>query len=355
MNRTMRFSIDDFDYTLPIERIAQFPAAMRSESRLLIAPEDSTSACIHATFSDILNHMQSGDLMIFNDTRVIPARLFGVKKSGGRIECLIERVLSDHQAIAHIRSSHAPKIGTTIILESYLEATVIDRENGLFTLSFSNPESLWELLEKYGTIPLPPYIAREANRSDLERYQTIYAKNKGAVAAPTAGLHFDDAILHALKKKKVDVGFLTLHVGAGTFQPVRVMHIHDHVMHAERVDVSDTLCEKINLCQQRGGRVIAVGTTVVRALESAAQMNAPSHRCAPFLGETKIFITPGFHFHVVDMLLTNFHLPKSTLLMLVTAFAGYDRVMEIYKTAVDKQYRFFSYGDAMLLHRSLPL
>lgn len=340
-------SINHFDYTLDEALIAQFPTKNRTDSRLLVLPEKSSSPYIHTQFPELLHYVTSGDLVIFNDTRVIPARLMGAKKSGGKIECLIERVLDDHHALAHIRASHSPKIGSDIVLENTLKATITDRQDSLFVLAFSNPESLFDLLDQYGHMPLPPYITRKAEQDDLERYQTIYAKNKGAVAAPTAGLHFDNALLNALREKKVEIDFLTLHVGAGTFQPVRADNIAEHVMHGEVITVSAELCEKIRLCKKRGGRVIAVGTTVVRALESAAI----SGKIASFSGETKIFITPGFQFHVVDMLVTNFHLPKSTLLMLVCAFAGYDRIMLAYQEAITERYRFFSYGDAMLLHR----
>lgn len=342
-----KWSVQDFDYTLPEERIAQFPTKYRSESRLLIVGDENK----HTRFSDIVTFVNPGDLMIFNDTRVIPARLFGIKKSGGKIECLIERVLNDHEALAHIRSSHSPKIGSEIILENDLIATVTDREDALFKLQFHSNEPLFLLLEKYGHIPLPPYISRDVKTEDLERYQTVYAKNKGAVAAPTAGLHFDDTILAQLKNKNIEMDFLTLHVGAGTFQPVRVDNIEEHVMHGEIITVSESLCEKIKACKARGNRVIAVGTTVVRALETAA--HAHSDAIHPFSGETKIFITPGFDFRVVDVLITNFHLPKSTLLMLVCAFGGYERMMKAYREATEKEYRFFSYGDAMMISHDL--
>ncbi len=342
----MSYSVSDFDYTLPEHLIAQFPTDQRAGSRLLIIPKDHTDF-IHTQFPAFLDHVNQRDLIIFNDTRVINARLFGCKDSGGKIECLIERVLNDHQALAHIRASISPKIGTKIVLEDNMYATIVAREAGLFLLEFSNTESLWELLEKHGHLPLPPYITRTVAREDFERYQTIYASNPGAVAAPTAGLHFDDAMFTALKNKQVEMGFVTLHVGAGTFQPVRVDNLKDHQMHSELITVSEKLCDQIKACHARGGRVIAIGTTVVRALESAAI----SGEIAPFSGETTIFISPGYQFHVVDMLLTNFHLPKSTLLMLVCAFAGFDRVMQAYKTAVEKQYRFFSYGDAMLMQK----
>jgi S-adenosylmethionine:tRNA ribosyltransferase-isomerase len=343
----MSYTVNDFDYTLPEELIAQFPTDQRAQSRLLIVPND-TSDLIHATFPAIVDTVGKNDLLVFNNTRVIPARLFGEKETGGKIECLIERVLDDHQALAHIRASIAPKINTRIVLENTLQATVLERrENGLYVLLFSNPESLIHLLDQHGRLPLPPYIAREVKREDFERYQTIYAQHPGAVAAPTAGLHFDEAIFAALKDKGVEIGYVTLHVGAGTFQPVRVENIADHQMHSEWTIVSPALCEQIRACKARGGKVVAIGTTVVRALESAAQ----SGEIAPFSGETAIFISPGYAFRVVDQLLTNFHLPKSTLLMLVSAFAGYDRVMQVYKAAVEARYRFFSYGDAMLLSR----
>src|SRR3989338_9189612 len=339
-------TIHDFDYTLPDHLIAQFPVKDRAASRLLVVPKQGDF--IDAQFPDFLNCINENDLIIFNDTRVMNARLFGKKESGGKIECLIERVLDDHTALAHLKSSIISKIDSMIILENILHAKIIARQNDLFVLEFSNSESLIELLEKYGQLPLPPYITRSVSKEDFERYQTVYAKNLGAVAAHTAGLHFDEKILQTLRDKKIDMGFVTLHVGAGTFQPVRVENISDHVMHAEFITVPSELCKQIHVCHARGGRVIAIGTTVVRALESASI----SGKIASFLGETKIFITPVFQFNVVDILLTNFHLPKSTLLMLVCAFAGYKRVMQAYREAIEKHYRFFSYGDAMVLYRS---
>lgn len=341
----MQYTIHDFDYHLPDELIAQFPTKQRTESRLLIAPRHDE--IVHAAFPAFLECITDRDLIVFNDTRVMHARLFGQKSSGGKIECLIERVLDDHRALAHIRASISPKIGTDIILENVLHARVIERQDALFMLAFSNKEPLIDLLSKHGHLPLPPYISRDIKKEDLQRYQTVYAKNLGAVAAPTAGLHFDEALLQAIHDKKVDVGYVTLHVGAGTFQPVRVDNIADHKMHSEYMTVSAELCDQIKQCRARGGRVIAIGTTVVRALESAAKTG----EIAPFSGETAIFISPGYEFKIVDMLLTNFHLPKSTLLMLVSAFAGFDRIKSIYQIAIEKQYRFFSYGDAMLLYR----
>ncbi|PIZ03512.1 MAG: tRNA preQ1(34) S-adenosylmethionine ribosyltransferase-isomerase QueA [Gammaproteobacteria bacterium CG_4_10_14_0_8_um_filter_38_16] len=340
------YTVSDFDYALPDALIAQFPTQKRTESRLLVVPEKSDDFR-HVLFPELLADLNPADLVIFNDTRVMNARLFGKKASGGKIECLIERVLDDHTALAHIKASHAPLVDSELILESVLHATVIARQGALFVLQFSNEESIAALLSQHGHLPLPPYIARDVKENDLERYQTVYSKNMGAVAAPTAGLHFDDLLLQTMREKKIEMGFVTLHVGAGTFQPVRVDHLSDHVMHSEQVTVSATLCEQIKACRVRGGRVIAVGTTVVRSLESAAI----SGEIAPFCGDTRLFITPGFQFRVVDMLLTNFHLPKSTLLMLVCAFAGFDRVMHAYAEAVAKQYRFFSYGDAMLLYK----
>ncbi len=340
------YSVHDFDYSLPDELIAQLPTPTRTGSRLLILPDNADIA--HAQFTDFINHVHAGDLVVFNDTKVIPARLHGCKDSGGKIECLIERVLTDHTALAHIRSSHAPKPGSVIHLENAFSATIIAREDALFLLEFSPEKTVLAWLDQYGKLPLPPYITRDVKSDDLNRYQTVYAEKLGAVAAPTAGLHFDENTLNQLREKQVDMGFVTLHVGAGTFQPVRVEKISDHVMHKERVTVSEKLCEQIQACHARGGRVIAIGTTVVRSLESAAI----SGKITPFSGETDIFITPGFQFHVVDILFTNFHLPKSTLLMLVCAFAGFDRVINAYREAVEKKYRFFSYGDAMVLYRA---
>ncbi len=341
------YSVHDFDYSLPDELIAQLPTSARTGSRLLILPENQGVDVIHAQFTDFIHTVRAGDLVVFNDTKVIPARLHGCKESGGKIECLIERVLTDHTALAHIRSSHSPKPGAVIHLENAFSATIIARQDALFMLEFSPEKTVLEWLDQYGKLPLPPYITREVKSDDLNRYQTVYAEKLGAVAAPTAGLHFDENTLNQLREKQVDIGFVTLHVGAGTFQPVRVENISDHVMHSERVTVTAELCAKIEACHARGGRVIAIGTTVVRSLESAAVAG----KITPFSGETSIFITPGFHFHVVDMLFTNFHLPKSTLLMLVCAFAGFERVMNVYREAVEKKYRFFSYGDAMVLYR----
>lgn len=343
-----RYSLNDFDYTLPDAFIAQFPTKNRSDSRLLIVPPNQSEHCVHTHFSSILRYAHPGDLLIFNDTKVIPARLHGQKETGGKVSCLIERVIDDRMALAHIGASHPPKIGAIIQFDNAFSATVMGRENELFVLRFSADMSLIELLLQHGHLPLPPYITRSVKREDWDRYQTVYAKHLGAVAAPTAGLHFDGMILSQLKLNLIEFGFLTLHVGAGTFQPVRTENLDKHHMHSEMIHVTQTVCDQIQACKQRGGRVIAVGTTVVRALESAAM----SGKIAPFQGETSLFITPGFRFQVVDRLLTNFHLPKSTLLMLVCAFAGYERVMSAYREAVAQHYRFFSYGDVMLLRNS---
>ena len=336
--------VDDFDYDLPASLIAQFPPQCRTDSRLLVSLTND-QPLKHAQFSDVLYFIHPNDLVIFNDTRVMQARLYGQKKSGGKVSALIERVLNDHHALVHVKSSHAPKPGVVIRFENAFDACVIARQDDLFELEFLTDQTILTLLEQHGRLPLPPYITRDVKPDDLSRYQTIYANTLGAVAAPTAGLHFDDALLTQLKNK-TDVGFLTLHVGAGTFQPVRTEKINEHVMHHEYVIVSEKLCTQIQACRARGGRVIAVGTTVVRALESAAL----SGTLKPFSGDTNIFITPGFQFSVVDALITNFHLPKSTLLMLVCAFAGFDRIMHAYREAIAQQYRFFSYGDAMLLN-----
>ncbi|OGT25153.1 MAG: tRNA preQ1(34) S-adenosylmethionine ribosyltransferase-isomerase QueA [Gammaproteobacteria bacterium RIFCSPLOWO2_02_FULL_42_14] len=341
----MNYHINDFDYDLPPSLIAQFPLVDRTGSRLLVAPENSDTFT-HAQFLQLLEFVRPNDLIIFNDTRVLKARLHGQKDSGGKISGLVERVLDDHRVLMHLKSSHAAKTGTRMRFENAFDAVVLSRADDLFELQLLSELSATVLLEKYGHVPLPPYIARSAEKQDASRYQTVYAKTQGAVAAPTAGLHFDESLLSALKNK-IDVEFLTLHVGAGTFQPVRVDDIEKHVMHREWITVTSTLCEKIHACRARGGRVIAVGTTVVRALETVAQ----SGTLQAFSGDTTIFIRPGFQFKIVDALITNFHLPKSTLLMLVCAFVGFDRIMRAYREAIDKHYRFFSYGDAMFLQR----
>jgi S-adenosylmethionine:tRNA ribosyltransferase-isomerase len=334
----------DFHYDLPESLIAQFPVARRSESRLLVL-DGATGGIRDWNFPQLVDLVNPGDLMVFNDTKVIPARIYGHKASGGKVEVLVERLLGNGKALVHIKASKSPKPGTDLTLEGGLQVTVIERQHALFLLQFHSDLSVIELLEQHGHVPLPPYIKREDQTGDKERYQTVYAKTPGAVAAPTAGLHFDDNLLSALKNKGVNTAFVTLHVGAGTFQPVRVDNIHQHQMHAEYAEVSATVCEQINAAQSLGKRVVAVGTTSVRCLETAAA----SGQIKPYQGLTEIFIKPGFRFHVVDAMVTNFHLPESTLLMLVCAFAGYENIMHAYRHAVEHNYRFFSYGDAMFL------
>ncbi|WP_428818700.1 tRNA preQ1(34) S-adenosylmethionine ribosyltransferase-isomerase QueA [Microbulbifer sp. MCCC 1A16149] len=336
----------DFYFDLPESLIAKAPTEERRGSRLLCL-DGGTGELAHRRFSDLLELVEPGDLLVFNDTRVIPARLFARKASGGRLEILIERVLDEHRALAHIRSSKSPKPGSEILLEDDTVLKMVGRHDALFELEFPQEGAL-QVLERLGHMPLPPYIDRADTDSDKERYQTVYSRNAGAVAAPTAGLHFDDEMIESLRHKGADTAFVTLHVGAGTFQPVRVDDIHTHKMHTEILDVSEEVCAAVAACKARGGRVIAVGTTSVRALESAAA----SGELKPTQGETDIFIYPGYQFRVVDRLITNFHLPESTLLMLVSAFAGYRNTMNAYAAAVENEYRFFSYGDAMLIERN---
>jgi len=334
----------DFHYDLPPELIAQAPLPERSASRLMIVPP-APAAFEDGGVRDLPELLQPGDLLIFNDTRVIPARLFGQKTSGGRVEILIERLLADNEARAQIGASKAPKPGGRIVLDAGGEAEVLSRDGEFYHLRFEVPEGLDTWLLHAGRLPLPPYIQREPGADDSERYQTVFAKRIGAVAAPTAGLHFDEPLLDALRARGVAFGHVTLHVGAGTFQPMRVDHIHDHRMHSEWLNVGAELIAQIRRTRERGGRVIAVGTTVVRALESAMR----DGEVQPFSGETRIFIFPGYAIRSVDALITNFHLPESTLLMLVSAFAGRERMLDAYKHAIERGYRFFSYGDAMLL------
>jgi S-adenosylmethionine:tRNA ribosyltransferase-isomerase len=332
--------LSDFDFDLPKSLIAQHPSKNRTDSRLLIAQ----SNLIDAQFHQIGDFIQSGDLLVMNNTKVIPARLFGHKDSGGKVEIMIERLLNDKQVLAMIRASRAPQIGSKITLENSEKASVLNKQDGFYTLEFAT-DSLLALLDNIGHIPLPPYIERTDDEQDLSRYQTVYAKHDGAVAAPTAGLHFDDALLNSLKDQGIDSAFVTLHVGAGTFQPVKTDNIKDHTMHSEYYEISQDSVDKINQTKANGGRIIAIGTTAVRSLESAAK----SGILKATREETDIFIYPGYEFKVVDMMVTNFHLPKSSLLMLVSAFIGRERMMEIYQHAIAQKYRFFSYGDAMLL------
>ncbi|HAB03513.1 MAG TPA: tRNA preQ1(34) S-adenosylmethionine ribosyltransferase-isomerase QueA [Pseudomonas sp.] len=337
--------VADFSFELPDSLIARHPLAERHGSRLLVL-DGPSGALAHKKFPDLLEYLQPGDLMVFNNTRVIPARLFGQKASGGKLEVLVERVLDSHRVLAHVRASKAPKEGAVILVDGGGEAEMVARHDTLFELRFT--EEVLPLLERVGHMPLPPYIDRPDEGADRERYQTVYAERAGAVAAPTAGLHFDQALLEQIAAKGVERAFVTLHVGAGTFQPVRVDNIEDHHMHKEWLEVSQEVVDAIAACRARGGRVIAVGTTSVRSLESAARDGV----LKPFSGDTDIFIYPGRPFHVVDALVTNFHLPESTLLMLVSAFAGYPETMAAYAAAVDNGYRFFSYGDAMFITRN---
>jgi S-adenosylmethionine:tRNA ribosyltransferase-isomerase len=334
----------DFHFDLPPELIAQTPLPERSASRLLVVDAHS-GAFKDRRFTDLVDLLQPGDLLVFNDTRVLPARLFGHKPSGGAVEILIERVTGTHEARAQLGVSKKPKAGGRIVLQDGTEVSVLGREGEFFLLRFETAEPLEKVLLRLGRMPLPPYIEREADGTDDERYQTVYARNAGAVAAPTAGLHFDEALLRRLAARGIDTGYVTLHVGAGTFQPMRAEHLEDHAMHREWLNVGAELVEKIRRTRECGGRVVAVGTTVVRALESSLR----DGQVAPFAGETQIFIFPGYRITSVDALVTNFHLPESTLLMLVSAFAGRERVFAAYRHAVEQRYRFFSYGDAMLL------
>lgn len=336
--------VKDFHFDLPEELIASFPLEKRSASRLL-SVDGNSGELTHGVFTDVLDMIQPGDLMIFNDTRVIPARLFGQKESGGKVEVLVERVLDDKRALTHVRSSRSPKPGTKLVLEGDIKAEMMARHENLFELRFDIETNLVEALEQFGHMPLPPYMKREDQLSDRERYQTVYNKKPGAVAAPTAGLHFDDELLAKLDEKGVKRAFVTLHVGAGTFQPVKVENIDEHVMHSEYIEVSEEVCELVKQTRAQGNKVIAVGTTSVRSLESASQKG----EIEPFFGDSDIFIFPGYEFKSVDAMITNFHLPESTLLMLVSAFSGYQHMKQAYCEAVEQKYRFFSYGDAMFL------
>jgi S-adenosylmethionine:tRNA ribosyltransferase-isomerase len=336
----------DFDFYLPDSLIAQHPASARNASRLLQL-DGNTGRLQDSQFIDLASFLNVGDCLVFNDTRVIKARLFGEKSTGGAVELLVERVLDTHHVLAHIRASRAPKAGARLKLAYAIDAEVIGRDDDLFHVKFLGDASVLDLLEQFGALPLPPYITHAAEAQDDERYQTVYAKHAGAVAAPTAGLHFDVAMLNQLKAKGIQIAYVTLHVGAGTFQPVRVDNIKDHKMHSEIYHISPETVAAITSTKAKGGNIIAVGTTSLRALESAAQL----HNVQAGQGETSIFITPGFQFKVVDKLITNFHLPKSTLLMLVSAFAGFAHIKQAYQHAVSTEYRFFSYGDAMLISK----
>lgn len=332
----------DFSFDLPESLIAQAPLEQRDASRLLCLPAGADMAR-DRQFVDVYDLLNPGDLLVMNDTRVIPARLFGNKETGGQVEILLERILGERDCLAQIRASKSPRPGCFIELDAGYRLRVESRQDDLFGLSLSGDDTLLNMFESIGHMPLPPYIQRPDNAADQERYQTVYAEKSGAVAAPTAGLHFDQAMLGRLQTKGINLVKITLHVGAGTFQPVRATRIEDHVLHEETIEVSESMVLAVRQARARGNRVVAVGTTSVRALESAAA----SGELRSMYGDTNIFIYPGYEFRVVDALLTNFHLPESSLLMLVCAFAGYDRVMAAYRHAVEQQYRFFSYGDAM--------
>lgn len=346
-NESVTMDISDFDFTLPEKLIAQHPPEVRGSSRLLVALPDMPLQ--DRVFSDLPDYVGEGDVLVFNNTKVMKARLFGQKDSGGRIEALIERVLDSHTALAHIRSSKSPKPGMGLVFEGGIRAVMVEREGELFCLRFEGGQTVYELLEQNGHLPLPPYIERAADADDDSRYQTVYAKYQGAVAAPTAGLHFTEELLLRLKDKGVETAEVTLHVGAGTFQPVRVEKIEEHKMHSEWFEVPSETVSAVEAAKARGNKVWAVGTTSMRALESAARETG---HLKGGQGDTDIFITPGYRFNVVDRLVTNFHLPKSTLLMLVSAFSGMGHIRAVYRHAVEREYRFFSYGDAMILGRN---
>ncbi|MSP86302.1 MAG: tRNA preQ1(34) S-adenosylmethionine ribosyltransferase-isomerase QueA [Methylotenera sp.] len=347
---------EDFDFYLPSELIAQHPTSDRTASRMLHL-NGADGSLSDQLFLDLPSYLQTGDLVIFNDTRVIKARLFGHKHSGGSVEILIERVINQHTAYAHVRASRAPKVGGLMRLSGAFDVEVTARHGDLFELNFLSETAVLDLLEQHGALPLPPYITHEATSEDEARYQTVFSKHLGAVAAPTAGLHFNELMLDTLKQKGINIAYVTLHVGAGTFQPVRVENIHEHKMHSELYSISQTTIDLIAETKAHGGKVTAIGTTALRALESAARvsMSNPDGVLQAGNSETDIFITPGSHFKVVDRLLTNFHLPKSTLLMLVSAFAGMGNIKAAYAHAIAQQYRFFSYGDAMLIETQLNI
>lgn len=343
--------LSDFHYDLPDELIARYPTSDREGSRLLLL-DGASGSVQHKQFTDLLDLLNPGDLMVFNDTRVLPARLWGRKATGGKLEILVERVLDSRRVLAHVRSSKSPKPGAVLHLTNdansdgvKAKVEVLGRHEALFELEFVEGGDAFEVMKAIGHMPLPPYIDREDELDDRERYQTVFGKKDGAVAAPTAGLHFSDAFLAACDEKAIDRCFVTLHVGAGTFQPVRVDNITDHKMHKEYIEVDQSVCDRVAETRRRGGRVVAVGTTSVRSLESASRTG----ELKPFAGDSDIFIYPGYEFKSVDAMVTNFHLPESTLIMLVSAFAGQQAVLDAYKEAVEQRYRFFSYGDAMFV------
>ena len=334
--------LNDFDFDLPKSLIAQYPSRNRTDSRLLVLRD----ILVDSTFSQLGNFLKPNDLLVLNDTKVIPARLFGHKDSGGKVEVLVERLINDHKALVMIKSSRSPKIGSYVVLENKRSFKICDKNDGIYKVDFES-DSILNVLNEIGHIPLPPYINREDSKEDQSRYQTVYAKNDGAVAAPTAGLHFDEILLSSLENQGINHTFVTLHVGAGTFQPVKVENIESHKMHSEYYEISTETIDKIEQAKALGGRIIAVGTTAVRTLESATVNGKLKNQKE----DTDIFIYPGFKFQIVDAMITNFHLPKSSLLMLVSAFIGYEEMFETYRHAIKEQYRFFSYGDAMFLEK----
>ena len=339
--------VSDFDYELPEELIAQFPTPRRRDSRLLVL-DSASGGVAHRAFPDIAEHLRPGDLVVANDTRVIRARVFATKRTGGRVEILVERILAPDRVLAWLRCSRKPGCGAFLSVEPDRGFLVRSRREELFELEFAGIGDVEQFIERAGAVPLPPYIRREAVVEDDERYQTVYARRPGAVAAPTAGLHFDENLLGALEERGVGFAHVTLHVGAGTFAPIRGESVRSHRLHCEWVEVSAAVCDAISRTRSHGGRVVSVGTTTLRALESAAAGGSPR----PMRGETGLFVYPGYEFRCVDMLLTNFHLPRSSLLLLVCAFGGTDAVLDAYREAVVRRYRFFSYGDAMLLDRA---
>ena len=342
-------SLDDFDYELPPELIAQLPGEQRDQSRLLRVPAKANTFT-DLKFFNLPAQFRAGDLLVLNNTKVFPARLYAKKESGGRAEILAERLLDGMQVKAQIKASRSPQVGGRLLIAEGVQATVIGREEAFFILQFEAQSTLAEIFDRYGHMPLPPYIERQDDATDRERYQTVYAEQLGAVAAPTAGLHFTPDLLQEIEALGVTIAYITLHVGAGTYKPVKVTNVEEHKMHAEHIEVNSEVCRQVRATRAAGGRVFAVGTTCVRALESAAQQtSAGLGELRPYTGYTDIFIYPGYQFQVVDGLITNFHLPRSTLLMLVSALAGQETIAKAYRYAVEQRYRFFSYGDAMLI------
>lgn len=339
------YHLSDYDFHLPPDLIAQYPATRRTDSNLLCLNK-KTGHISHRQFSDVLSFLMPGDLLVFNNTKVLPARLFAHKESGGKVELLIERIMTEGLVLAHLRASKSPAPGSVLFIAQSPAFQVVEKSNHLYKMRFIPQMPLLSFLAIYGKVPLPPYIEREPLASDNERYQTVYAKKEGSVAAPTAGLHFDELLLSQLQLNEVQTQELTLHVGAGTFQPVRHENIREHQIHQEWLEVPKTVTDAIMTTKKRGGRVIAVGTTTVRSLETAA---IAENKIEPYTGETSLFIYPGYAFKIVDAMITNFHLPKSSLLMLVSAFAGFDVVKQAYQEAIVNGYRFFSYGDAMFI------